>query len=74
MGEVIFAPLFQVLRDRGVEFRFFHRVDALRLSEDGRSIAAIDLGVQADLADGVARLRSAHPGEGAAVLAERAAR
>ena len=53
MGEVIFAPLYEVLRERGVDFRFFHRVDALRLSEDGRSIAAIDLGVQADLAEGV---------------------
>jgi uncharacterized protein with NAD-binding domain and iron-sulfur cluster len=52
MGEVIFAPLYQVLRDRGVEFRFFHRVDALRLAEDGRSIAAIDLGLQAESADG----------------------
>jgi uncharacterized protein with NAD-binding domain and iron-sulfur cluster len=53
MGEVIFAPLYQVLRDRGVEFRFFHRVDALHLSEDGRSIAAIELGIQSDLAQGV---------------------
>ena len=53
MGEVIFAPLYEVLRKRGVEFRFFHRVDALRLSDDGRSIAAIDVGVQAELADGV---------------------
>jgi uncharacterized protein with NAD-binding domain and iron-sulfur cluster len=53
MGEVIFAPLYEVLRKRGVDFRFFHRVDALRLAEDGRSIAAIDLGVQADLAAGV---------------------
>ncbi len=53
MGEVMFAPLYEVLRDRGVEFRFFHRVDALRLADDGRSIAAIDLGLQAELADGV---------------------
>ena len=53
MGEVIFAPLYEVLRARGVEFRFFHRVDALRLSDDGRSIAAIELGLQAELADGV---------------------
>jgi uncharacterized protein with NAD-binding domain and iron-sulfur cluster len=53
MGEVIFAPLYEVLRARGVDFRFFHRVDALRLSEDGHSIAAIDLGVQADLAEGI---------------------
>jgi uncharacterized protein with NAD-binding domain and iron-sulfur cluster len=53
MGEVIFAPLYEVLRDRGVEFRFFHRVDAVRLADDGRSIAAVDLGLQAELADGV---------------------
>jgi uncharacterized protein with NAD-binding domain and iron-sulfur cluster len=53
MGEVIFAPLYEVLRDRGVEFRFFHRVDALRLGDDGRSIGAVDLGIQAELADGV---------------------
>lgn len=53
MGEVVFAPLYQVLRERGVEFRYFNRVDALRLAEDGRSIAAIDLGLQAELADGV---------------------
>jgi uncharacterized protein with NAD-binding domain and iron-sulfur cluster len=53
MGEVIFAPLYEVLRDRGVEFRFFHRVDALRLGADGRSIGAIDLGIQAELAEGV---------------------
>ncbi len=53
MGEVIFAPLYEVLRDRGVEFRFFHRVDTLRLADDGKSIAAIDLGLQADLADDV---------------------
>lgn len=52
MGEVIFAPLYQVLRDRGVEFCFFHRVDALHLSDDGRSIASIDLGVQADVIEG----------------------
>jgi uncharacterized protein with NAD-binding domain and iron-sulfur cluster len=53
MGEVIFAPLYQVLRSRGVDFRFFHRVDALRLGDDGRSVAAIELGLQAELADGI---------------------
>ena len=53
MGEVVFAPLYEVLRDRGVEFRFFHRVDALRLADDGRSIAAIELGLQAELAEGI---------------------
>jgi uncharacterized protein with NAD-binding domain and iron-sulfur cluster len=54
MGEVIFAPLFETLRRRGVEFRFFHRVDALRLDDKGRSIAAIDVGVQADVTAGAA--------------------
>ena len=53
MGEVIFAPLYEVLRERGVEFRFFHRVDALRLADDGRSIGAVELGIQAEVADGV---------------------
>ena len=52
MGEVIFAPLYEVLRARGVEFRFFHRVDALHLADDGRSVARIDLGIQAEMAAG----------------------
>ncbi|RPI22940.1 MAG: amine oxidase, partial [Actinobacteria bacterium] len=50
MGDVVFAPLYQALLERGVEFRFFHRLDALRL--DGRSIASIELTRQADPADG----------------------
>jgi uncharacterized protein with NAD-binding domain and iron-sulfur cluster len=48
MGEVVFAPMYEVLRSRGVEFRFFHRVDALRLSDDGRRVGAIELGIQAE--------------------------
>ena len=52
MGDVIFAPLYQVLKNRGVEFRFFHRVDALRLTDDGRAIASIELGIQADVTGG----------------------
>ncbi len=53
MGEVVFAPLYDALRARDVEFRFFHRVDRLGLSDDGRSVDTVDLGVQASLADGV---------------------
>jgi uncharacterized protein with NAD-binding domain and iron-sulfur cluster len=52
MGEIVFAPMYQVLESRGVEFRFFHRVDALRLNADGDAIAAVDLGVQARPAHG----------------------
>ena len=37
MGDVVFAPLYEVLRRRGVEFEFFHRVDQLHLSDDARA-------------------------------------
>jgi uncharacterized protein with NAD-binding domain and iron-sulfur cluster len=52
MGEVVFAPLYEALLRRGVQFRFFHRLDRLGLSPDRRSIAVIELGRQADLAPG----------------------
>ena len=31
MGDIVIAPLYQALRKRGVQFEFFHRVDALHL-------------------------------------------
>jgi uncharacterized protein with NAD-binding domain and iron-sulfur cluster len=55
MGDVVFAPLYEVLERRGVQFRFFHRVDNLRVSADGTSIGAIDLGVQVKLRPGIER-------------------
>ncbi|MGE0681730.1 MAG: hypothetical protein AB7P69_12640, partial [Candidatus Binatia bacterium] len=51
MGDVVFAPLYEVLKKRGVQFRFFHRVTNLRLSEDKKSIAAIDMARQVTLID-----------------------
>lgn len=51
-GEVVFAPLYQALRRRGVEFRFFHRLDDISPSADG-SIATVHLTRQAELADGI---------------------
>ena len=54
MGDVVFAPLYAALRERGVRFEFFTRVDALRLSEDGARVAEIEVGRQVELADGVA--------------------
>jgi uncharacterized protein with NAD-binding domain and iron-sulfur cluster len=57
MGEVVFAPLYQVLARRGVEFRFFHRVDNLRLGDAGASIAAIELGRQAEVTAGAGNYR-----------------
>lgn len=48
MGDTIFVPLFEVMRDRGVRFDFFRRVSNLRT--DGRSITVIELERQAQLA------------------------
>lgn len=55
MGDVVFAPLYQVLRRRGVEFRFFHRLDDVHISAGGDRITAVDFGVQAELSEGVER-------------------
>lgn len=49
MGDVIFAPLYAVLKARGVRFRFFHRVKNLGLSADKRAIERIELSRQVDL-------------------------
>jgi uncharacterized protein with NAD-binding domain and iron-sulfur cluster len=54
MGEVVFAPLYQALRARGVQFEFFSRVDRLHLSADRRSVAAISVARQVRSAGGVA--------------------
>ncbi len=51
MGEVLFAPLYQALTRRGVEFRFFRRLDRLGLT-DGRAIGSIELTRQVELAPG----------------------
>lgn len=51
-GDVLIAPLYQLLRARGVTFRFFHRVDALIPAADGRSIERLELTVQAHPREG----------------------
>lgn len=55
MGEVVFAPLHQALSSRGVEFEFFHRLDRLRVVPSDRSVVAVELTRQADLAPGIPR-------------------
>ena len=49
MGDVVFAPLYQALRRRGVRFRFFHRLDHLHLAPDERSVRGVSLGRQANV-------------------------
>jgi uncharacterized protein with NAD-binding domain and iron-sulfur cluster len=49
MGDTVFTPLYDVLRRRGVRFRFFHQVTNLGVSEDGRSVATIEVQPQVRL-------------------------
>lgn len=52
MGDVVFAPLYRVLRARGVRFHFFHRVERIEPSDDGRSVATIVMTEQAKTRSG----------------------
>ncbi|TWI52504.1 flavin-dependent amine oxidoreductase [Pseudomonas duriflava] len=51
MGDVVFAPYYEVLKRRGVEFRFFHRVKALEAVKDatGSRIQTIRIAQQVPL-------------------------
>jgi uncharacterized protein with NAD-binding domain and iron-sulfur cluster len=52
MGDTIFAPLYTVLKKRGVKFKYFHRLREVVPSQDGMSIDSLHLGVQATVKDG----------------------
>jgi uncharacterized protein with NAD-binding domain and iron-sulfur cluster len=43
MGDAIFAPLYEVLDRRGVDFRFFHAVTGLHPSADGSQVETIEV-------------------------------
>lgn len=49
MGDTIFAPLYQLLKRRGVKFHFFHRVTELGLSEDKKSVQTVKISRQVNL-------------------------
>jgi len=51
MGDTIFAPLYGLLKRRGVRFEFFHRVRQLELSGDGKSVARLHIDRQVNLVD-----------------------
>jgi uncharacterized protein with NAD-binding domain and iron-sulfur cluster len=36
MGDIVFAPLYEVLKKRGASFKFFHRLENVRLVDRGR--------------------------------------
>jgi uncharacterized protein with NAD-binding domain and iron-sulfur cluster len=50
MGDTVMAPLYEVLRRRGVRFEFFNTVTDLHLSDDGRLVEKIEIVRQAELA------------------------
>ena len=50
MGDVVFAPLYRVLKERGVKFEFFSKVENLGVSNG--VVDTIDLSVQATVKDG----------------------
>lgn len=47
MGDVVFAPLYECLNRRGVQFRFFHRLQEVVLAEGGGHVAALRFDEQA---------------------------
>jgi uncharacterized protein with NAD-binding domain and iron-sulfur cluster len=51
MGDIVFAPYYEVLRRRGVRFEFFHRVTALHPSADARRIDEVELERQIDVGE-----------------------
>jgi uncharacterized protein with NAD-binding domain and iron-sulfur cluster len=54
MGDIVFAPFYEVLEKRGVKFRFFHRVDDITLAtRDGQLVVdRIELTEQAQVLHG----------------------
>jgi uncharacterized protein with NAD-binding domain and iron-sulfur cluster len=59
MGDTVFAPMYEALKKRGVGFRFFHRLEAVRLADpadlaQGKRayVKALEFGVQAKIKNG----------------------
>lgn len=61
MGDVVFAPLYEVLERRGVRFEFFHRLENVKLApperlapDESAYVEALEFDVQARIRGGVA--------------------
>jgi len=59
MGDVVFAPFYEVLKRRGVRFEFFHRLEQVRLVDAARLapgerpyVEALEFDVQAEVVGG----------------------
>jgi uncharacterized protein with NAD-binding domain and iron-sulfur cluster len=64
MGDTICTPLYQLLKQRGVKFKFFHKVVELQPSADGSNIATVVIDRQVDLADGAQEYNPFFPVKG----------
>lgn len=53
MGDTIFTPFYQALKDRGVKFEYFHKVEELLPDADGDSVAEIRMTKQVALKEGL---------------------
>ncbi|MGH2847914.1 MAG: NAD(P)-binding protein [Thermoleophilaceae bacterium] len=53
MGDVVFTPLYEVLRRRGVRFEFFHAVTNLGVAAQANRIETVEVVPQVELAAGV---------------------
>jgi uncharacterized protein with NAD-binding domain and iron-sulfur cluster len=50
MGDIVFAPFYEVLKARGVKFEFFHRLENMHISSDPSAhVSALDFDVQAEV-------------------------
>ena len=54
MGDVVFAPLYETLVDRGVDFRFFRFAKKLVLSNDKMRVDRVEVARQVDLVSAAA--------------------
>ncbi len=52
MGDIVFAPLYRVLVNRGVKFEFFHKVESLGLSPDKKRVDRVLVNRQVNLKNG----------------------
>jgi uncharacterized protein with NAD-binding domain and iron-sulfur cluster len=56
MGDIVFAPFYEVLKQRGASFAFFHRLENIKLGTPGLGekpfVEALEFDVQAEIAGG----------------------
>lgn len=52
MGDVVFAPMYEVMSRRGVKFEFFHMVEDINIDDNARSVESVFLSKQVEIKDG----------------------